>query len=264
MALKSLALATSLLLPPLTTAAADNNYPAFHQMMEQGNLVAGSSLTINDQTVRIASNSKPERGFLLLESLRQVNGKNIYRGFIQQGSDVTLTVLQNNDGSVTKIYQSDKGTEIKTVDGVRKKPLRASEINRESVASVSGWSALAATPSDGALLTPPVVDNLDSVDTLVLFDPRLPARVNSVGRQFETDLQGAINLTETIFENSGLAYRHNLAATHAINLPSTTNRYINSPTEDILDELVQSGEVQRLKDSYDADVVHYIGLTDQV
>ena len=279
MKIKSLIL-TALISATLTefsvaeTVHAEIQYPNVHAMMTTGNLIVGSTLDVAGQTLRIADNSKPERGFLVLESLRQVAGRNAYKGFIQQGPDVTLTVLQHNDGSVTKIYQSDKGVEIKQVDGVRKEPLKpgSSRLRRET--SNVDWIsnnpraeavARASGTSNGPQLSPPYVDaGIDSVDSLVLFDPRLPARVNMVGRQFETDLEGAMNLTQTIFENSELSFSHTLAATHAINLPSTTDRYINSPTEDILDELVASGEVQRLKDIYDADVVHYIGLTDEV
>lgn len=275
MTLKPLALAALLSASFPLSALADtspvsSDYPDVHSMMTAGHLIVGSTLDVAGQTLRIANNSKPERGFLVLESLRTVNGRNAYRGFIQQGPDVTLTVLQHNDGSMTKIYQSAKGVEIKQVDGVRKEPLKPTD--NQVVARASGTSWVSNNPRakgtsyDNAVqLSPPyVASGLNSVDTLVLFDPRLPARVNMVGRQFETDLQGAINLTQTIFENSQLAFSHELAATHAINLPSTTDRYINSPTEDILDELVSSGEVQRLKDIYDADVVHYIGLTDEV
>ncbi|TDP40199.1 reprolysin-like metallo-peptidase family M12B [Idiomarina aquatica] len=253
------------------TAPVNSDYPDVHSMMTAGNLIVGSTLDVAGQTLRIANNSKPERGFLVLESLRQVNGRNAYRGFIQQGPDVTLTVLQHNDGSMTKIYQSEKGVEIKQLDGVRKEPLKPdlAEVARApgtSMVWTSNGPRAEGTSYDNAVqLSPPYVDSgLNSVDTLVLFDPRLPARVNMVGRQFETDLDGAMNLTQTIFENSELAFSHNLAATHAISLPSTTERYINSPSEDILDELVASGEVQRLKDIYDADVVHYIGITDDV
>jgi len=264
MTLKPLALAALLALP----AAAETQYPDVHSMMTQGNLIVGSTLNVAGQTLKIADSSLPERGFLVLETLRQVNGKNAYRGFVQQGPDVTLTVLQHADGSITKIYQSDNGSEIKTVNGVRKEPLQPS-VDVDSIARAEGTRyegvARASGTSPQPQLSPaPIDDGLNRVDTLVLFDPRLPARVNMIGRQFETDLQGAMNLTQTIFSNSELPFEHNLAATHAINLPSTTDRYINSPTEDILDELVASGEVQRLKDIYDADVVHYIGITDQV
>ncbi|RUO45209.1 PKD domain-containing protein [Idiomarina aquatica] len=264
MTLKPLALAALLALP----AAAETQYPDVHSMMTQGNLIVGSTLNVAGQTLKIADSSLPERGFLVLETLRQVNGKNAYRGFVQQGPDVTLTVLQHADGSITKIYQSDNGSEIKTVNGVRKEPLQPS-VDVDSTARAEGTRyegvARASGTSPQPQLSPaPIDDGLNRVDTLVLFDPRLPARVNMIGRQFETDLQGAMNLTQTIFSNSELPFEHNLAATHAINLPSTTDRYINSPTEDILDELVASGEVQRLKDIYDADVVHYIGITDQV
>ncbi|AVJ55262.1 hypothetical protein C5610_02450 [Idiomarina sp. OT37-5b] len=270
MKLKPFALAALLALP----AAAETQYPDVHSMMTQGNLIVGSTLNVAGQTLKIADSSLPERGFLVLETLRQINGKNAYRGFVQQGPDVTLTVLQHADGSITKIYQSDNGSEIKTVNGVRKEPLqpsvdvdstaRAEGTRYEGVAGTSGVARASGTSPQPQLSPAPIDDGLNSVDTLVLFDPRLPARVNMIGRQFETDLQGAMNLTQTIFSNSELPFEHNLAATHAINLPSTTDRYINSPTEDILDELVASGEVQRLKDIYDADVVHYIGITDQV
>ena len=272
MTFKPLALAALLSLP--AAALAETQYPDVHSMMTQGNLIVGSTLNVAGQTLKIADGSLPERGFLVLESLPQVNGKNAYKGFIQQGPDVTLTVLQHRDGSITKIYQSDKGSEIKHVEGVRKEPLRPSmdidSIARaegtryEGVAGASGVARASGTSNQLQLSPAPIDDGLNSVDTLVLFDPRLPARVNMIGRQFETDLQGAMNLTQTIFSNSELPFEHNLAATHAINLPSTTDRYINSPTEDILDELVASGEVQRLKDIYDADVVHYIGITEQV
>ena len=275
MKLKPLALAAVLALP----VAAETHYPDVHALTTSGGLIVGTTLDLRGETLRVAQSSLPQQGFFVLETLQQVKGRNAYRGFVQQGPDVTLTVLQNRDGSVTKIYQSATGSEVKTVEGVRKEPLQPTVdvdagTRAENVARTSGTrfnrvadteTVAHASVTSTPLASPPYLDDgLNSVDTLVLFDPRLPARVNRIGRQFETDLQGAMNLTQTIFSNSELAFEHTLAATHAINLPSTTERYINSPTEDILDELVASGEVQRLKDLYDADVVHYIGITDQV
>ncbi|WP_404401702.1 PKD domain-containing protein [Idiomarina seosinensis] len=265
-----LTLATLLSLP--AAALSSNAWPDVHQLIDGGNLIAGSTLTLDAQQLQIAESSRPDDGFFVLQTLQQVNGKNAYRGFIQQGPDVTLTVLQHRDGSMTKIYQSDAGTEIKQVAaGLRKEPLQpsSSRPRRDDFNDVpegQAWQPnVADTVNNEPMLSPaPADEQLTRVDTLVLFDPRLPARVNSIGRQFETDLEGAENLTRTIFSNSELTYDHRIIGTHAVKLPSTTDRYINSPTDDVLDELVQSGEVQRLKDVYDADVVHYIGITDQV
>jgi hypothetical protein len=213
----------------------------------------------------IAEGSQPTQGFYVLDKPLS-NGKvQRFAGSIYHTPEHTIYTLQNAEGNWVKVYQTGNRTKTVLVNNKYPEPLRMPATAKSvDMTQAIQWRGEPSTPrmQADAITTDTASDS--SIDTLILFDPRLPAYMAENDAVFDEDIEYADAVTNFVYEQSELSLAHRIVGAHPIVLPSTENDFVGAPSTDILDELVNSGMASRLRDQYNADVIHYIGVSDDV
>jgi len=252
-----------------TVGAQEHASPLLHTRLAQQQLSIGSALPLDWPNLTgqlvVAEGSHPQRGFYVLSKHTPDGTLVPFAGTLYHTAEQTLYTVQNDAGAWIKVYQSAKGTHREILNQGYPEPLRmpTNTAQQRSLDTIN-WQSAASDQrlQPTAISTEAPSDS--SIDTLILFDPRLPAYMADNNAAFDADIEYADAVTNFVFEQSELSLSHRIVGAHPIVLPATRDDFVGAASEDILDQLVNSGAAKRLRDQYNADVIHYIGVSDAV
>ena len=243
--------------------------PSLHQQLKTQQFSLGQSIALpfdnaSTQFV-VGEGSRPAQGFYVLDKALSNGQMQRFAASVYHTPEHTIYTLQNADGDWVKVYQTGNRSKTVLVSNEYPEPLRMTDANKAAEPTQAiNWRTEQSSPVMAADAITTDVASDSSIDTLILFDPRLPAYMAENQAVFDEDIEFADAVTNFVFEQSELSLSHRIVGAHPIVLPVTENDFVGAPSADILDELVNSGMASRLRDQYNADVIHYIGVSDDV
>lgn len=263
-----------------TEKFATTNTPLFSSDALGGRLQPGQvvSAQFNGKqfNMEVAADSQPGKGVYRLQTLASDTGRSFNLGYVHYQQDRIVSVLSLPGQQPVRIVEKNGQTRITAIPELTSEPLKVPGLRDNTkdavfhLPSVSvktkkfGGSSVMTSPPPPEF---PPFENDGTVRTLILVDPRVPGEAGlraeiGFSSEFGATLEQVDALTNSIFQRSGLAYTHNIAGVHTIELDTVNTTFPKMDSGNILSELVSNGKVGRLLDRYNADTVHFIGIND--
>ncbi|MGM0906971.1 MAG: PKD domain-containing protein [Pseudomonadota bacterium] len=254
--------------------------PLFSSEAPGGRLQPGQvvSTQVNGKqfNMEVAADSQPDKGMYRLQTLASDTGRSFNLGYVHYQQDRIVSVLSLPGQQPVRIVEKDGQTRITAIPERISEPFKVPGLDDNTEDNAFDLPHLSVKPKgqpdSSVMLSPeppdfPPFENDGTVSTLILIDPRVPGEAGlraeiGFSSKFDATIEQVDAQTDSIFQRSGLAYTHNIAGVHTIELDTVNTSFPKMDSGNILDELVSNGKMGRLLDRYNADTVHFIGIND--